>query len=355
MCIRDRDTIDTETGDSLDGGSDGTVIVPDIIVIPDSAVDVSLDTQLDVSPDGGEVTPLDCGDDNKCTIDLFNDELGECEYYPVGCFDGLACTVDMCDPQEGCMFPLDLEQPNCCVEEEDCDDGDGCTIDACEDTGCVHVVDPNPACCFLDTDCDDGDPCTEDLCGEEGCSYIPIGAPTCCTLHEDCDDANGCTWDQCTPTGCTYTDQCCSSDEDCGPGEDPCTMTQCIEGACIQSLNEEVEDCCTPGPLWEHSASPPALTHTTPFHTWSEETAEEGPMWVYRSTEDWNLLSASPHGATFTVGPLALPGAVVSELTLDILPGIQMESGVDHLVFSCLLYTSPSPRDRTRSRMPSSA
>ena len=27
----------------------------------------------------------------------------------------------------------------------------------------------------------------------------------------------------------------------------------------------------------------------------------------------------------------------------------------DRLVFTCLLYTSPSPRDRTRSRMPSSA
>src|SRR5664280_277766 len=26
-----------------------------------------------------------------------------------------------------------------------------------------------------------------------------------------------------------------------------------------------------------------------------------------------------------------------------------------HLVLTCLLYTSPSPRDRTRSRMPSSA
>ena len=26
-----------------------------------------------------------------------------------------------------------------------------------------------------------------------------------------------------------------------------------------------------------------------------------------------------------------------------------------HAVFPCLLYTSPSPRDRTRSRMPSSA
>ena len=27
----------------------------------------------------------------------------------------------------------------------------------------------------------------------------------------------------------------------------------------------------------------------------------------------------------------------------------------DHYHYSCLLYTSPSPRDRTRSRMPSSA
>ena len=28
---------------------------------------------------------------------------------------------------------------------------------------------------------------------------------------------------------------------------------------------------------------------------------------------------------------------------------------IDHDTHSCLLYTSPSPRDRTRSRMPSSA
>ena len=30
-------------------------------------------------------------------------------------------------------------------------------------------------------------------------------------------------------------------------------------------------------------------------------------------------------------------------------------TGFDHSVTRCLLYTSPSPRDRTRSRMPSSA
>ena len=29
--------------------------------------------------------------------------------------------------------------------------------------------------------------------------------------------------------------------------------------------------------------------------------------------------------------------------------------GLGHSLYTCLLYTSPSPRDRTRSRMPSSA
>ena len=31
------------------------------------------------------------------------------------------------------------------------------------------------------------------------------------------------------------------------------------------------------------------------------------------------------------------------------------ERGLHHLVYDCLLYTSPSPRDRQKSRMPSSA
>ena len=32
-----------------------------------------------------------------------------------------------------------------------------------------------------------------------------------------------------------------------------------------------------------------------------------------------------------------------------------IEEHLDRLFYGCLLYTSPSPRDRTRSRMPSSA
>ena len=36
-------------------------------------------------------------------------------------------------------------------------------------------------------------------------------------------------------------------------------------------------------------------------------------------------------------------------------PSTQWELYVSLLTYRCLLYTSPSPRDRTRSRMPSSA
>ena len=43
--------------------------------------------------------------------------------------------------------------------------------------------------------------------------------------------------------------------------------------------------------------------------------------------------------------------AGVSASQVEIQSGIQFYDGIS----TCLLYTSPSPRDRTRSRMPSSA
>ena len=50
-------------------------------------------------------------------------------------------------------------------------------------------------------------------------------------------------------------------------------------------------------------------------------------------------------------------GGTVVESTFDYVGfwGEYVASGTMNLVITCLLYTSPSPRDRTRSRMPSSA
>ena len=90
--------------------------------------------------------------------------------------------------------------------------------------------------------------------------------------------------------------------------------------------------------------------------------AAETPLWVmalwdaYRWTGDRGFLE--------TVYPAALQGLL--DFTLGILdhdgdgypsgPGlIEREDMGAEKLDSCLLYTSPSPRDRTRSRMPSSA
>ena len=49
---------------------------------------------------------------------------------------------------------------------------------------------------------------------------------------------------------------------------------------------------------------------------------------------------------------------IILTVSLNLINGYMGEFSVGHAAFmgvGCLLYTSPSPRDRTRSRMPSSA
>ena len=48
------------------------------------------------------------------------------------------------------------------------------------------------------------------------------------------------------------------------------------------------------------------------------------------------------------VGMAFLPAAVTEPVVKPVIQSVELLTG-------CLLYTSPSPRDRTRSRMPSSA
>ena len=64
-----------------------------------------------------------------------------------------------------------------------------------------------------------------------------------------------------------------------------------------------------------------------------------------------------------TRGPLAQPDAIKTVLEKAEKLGLGYVSVADHIVipkeikavYPCLLYTSPSPRDATLSRMPSSA
>ena len=66
---------------------------------------------------------------------------------------------------------------------------------------------------------------------------------------------------------------------------------------------------------------------------------------VFFYTPSQIAASEAPTGRTFRLGGLVLAGSVQRE-------GVLVRFTVTD---TCLLYTSPSPRDRTRSRMPSSA
>ena len=70
-----------------------------------------------------------------------------------------------------------------------------------------------------------------------------------------------------------------------------------------------------------------------------------------------NKLKSASVGAlvTFTGTVRDLGGGeAIASMTLEHYPGMT-ESEINKIINTCLLYTSPSPRDRTRSRMPSSA
>ena len=53
-----------------------------------------------------------------------------------------------------------------------------------------------------------------------------------------------------------------------------------------------------------------------------------------------------------TLSPISAHGEIENPSFLDLSPDRQFLYAIGEV---CLLYTSPSPRDRTRSRMPSSA
>ena len=82
------------------------------------------------------------------------------------------------------------------------------------------------------------------------------------------------------------------------------------------------------------------------------------PLWVHQvdlGDRVHQIIAGAPNAVAGTLVPVALPGVTVpnGKVVKDMsIAGYKAEG---MLCSACLLYTSPSPRDRTRSRMPSSA
>ena len=70
---------------------------------------------------------------------------------------------------------------------------------------------------------------------------------------------------------------------------------------------------------------------------------------IYFDVPDGRMIFAIPRGKVTYIGTTDTP----YEASLERI--VVTQADLDYLLKACLLYTSPSPRDRTRSRMPSSA
>ena len=77
----------------------------------------------------------------------------------------------------------------------------------------------------------------------------------------------------------------------------------------------------------------------------ADATIVNGPM-------GFDPIAASAYGMENDADIATTPWVIPEGFTQSI---ISDETDLDIYVGTCLLYTSPSPRDRTRSRMPSSA
>ena len=72
-------------------------------------------------------------------------------------------------------------------------------------------------------------------------------------------------------------------------------------------------------------------------------------------TMSLGTLSSAQAGKLLTVPDLDWTGAIVTERTIQYVLENEMGYKFKRPTMPCLLYTSPSPRDRQKSRMPSSA
>ena len=75
-------------------------------------------------------------------------------------------------------------------------------------------------------------------------------------------------------------------------------------------------------------------------------------LFFFRHSALWTVITGIVY---YVMGRGVVEGIPSGEIMIGMLLGIIMAANVWFIIWPCLLYTSPSPRDATLSRMPSSA
>ena len=88
-----------------------------------------------------------CNDADICTIDICDiperDNAGVCTYQPKEdcCYEVTQCLQKTCANaycvNGNCIY---VDQPDCCIHDEQCDDDDYCTLDKCLNTKCTNTT-----------------------------------------------------------------------------------------------------------------------------------------------------------------------------------------------------------------------
>ena len=108
-----------------------------------------------------------------------------------------------------------------------------------------------------------------------------------------------------------------------------------------------------PASLLTPPVAPPSLTHINDSTTTT--TLFPPPLVSPDIMAKWQKVAQCETGGNWHArGPLFSGGIGISEVNWEHYGGLKL-FGPLYAADPCLLYTSPSPRDRTRSRMPSSA
>ncbi|MGB0592422.1 MAG: hypothetical protein ACPGU1_22280, partial [Myxococcota bacterium] len=225
-------------------------------------------TDSDCPPDDPCLGASSCGPSGTCVVDPESIVTCPAPEDP--------CTVALCDPTSGeCTTALKEVGASCedgdpCTQEDSCDADGVCEGQAysCEDPGpcSTNVCLGDGTCEVVSTSasCDDGDPCTQgDLCTDGTCAGMPYvcGDPGVCfdtSCQGDgtcevtpntaaCDDG-----DPCTQSDLCNEGTCAGEAVLCPASDNPCSVTTCVDGGCVEVSAEDGTVCddgdpCTHG------------------------------------------------------------------------------------------------------------